>query len=147
MSGYSLRLTSFPAINQEDHNSYSTSNEVSSRSTASLQQHLSLRNISAKSTELFWVGDGCASAGTPHDGSFQYKSYEAGVRCCSNDGTTCSTPLSCDDNKMPYGDAVSKCTEDHRRLCSKDELLRDICCGTGGNCDAYEIWTSTFNSG
>ena len=95
----------------------------------------------------FWVDDGCTRAGKHHVGSFQYKSYEAGVRCCSNDGTTCETPLLCQDNKMTYGDAILKCSEDSRRLCSRDELLSKICCGTGGNCDSYKIWTSTSDSG
>ena len=30
------------------------------------------------------------------------------------------------------------------RLCNRDELLTDICCGTGGNCDNHLIWTSTY---
>ena len=96
---------------------------------------------------MFWVDDGCTRSGTPHDGSFQYKPYEAGVRCCSNDGATCSTPLSCDNTKMSYVDAESKCFDDNRRLCSKADILSDICCGTGGNCDSYEVWTSTTDSG
>ena len=103
----------------------------------------------------FWVEDGCASdTWGVHDGSFQDKSYEAGVRCCSNDGTTCSSPLTCYRNGiavttsfLSYEDAVSKCSEDNRRLCSKDELISGICCGTGGGCDGFEIWTSTSDSG
>ena len=97
--------------------------------------------------EKFWVDDGCASVGTSRDGSFQFKSYQAGVRCCSNDGTTCTTPLYCASNKMSYVDAVSKCSEASRRLCSRGELLSDICCGTGGYCDDHEVWTSTSDWG
>ena len=94
---------------------------------------------------MFWVDDGCPSGGTSHDGSFQDKSYEAGVRCCSNDGTDCDTFLDCNDNKMSYVDAESECSNENRRLCSKAEMLSGICCGTGGSCDSYEVWTSTAN--
>ena len=99
--------------------------------------------------ENFWVDDGCKGTGTSHDGSFHDQSYQAGVRCCSNDGSTCTTPedFSCkDDEMLSYGEAVSKCS-DNGRLCSKDELLSGICCGTGGGCDSYEVWTSTSESG
>jgi len=33
------------------------------------------------------------------------------------------------------------------RLCTKDELFTEICCGTGGQCDNYQVWTSTLKPG
>ena len=98
----------------------------------------------------YYVDDGCQSEGsTPDDmaGSFQSKdSYNAFIRCCSVDATECTTVSS--DCKEPtyattYDDAVSQCESQGLRLCTKDELLTDVCCGTGGSCDNYAIWTST----
>ena len=45
---------------------------------------------------------------------------------------------------MNYSDAEETCANNGMRLCTKDELLTDICCGTGGSCDNYLIWTSTY---
>ena len=45
---------------------------------------------------------------------------------------------------MTFDDAVAMCEGNNGRLCTKEELLSDICCGTGGSCDSYAVWTSTF---
>ena len=76
------------------------------------------------------------------DGSFKPYLYHAAVLCCSNDGAWCTAPLDCEIYKMSYDDAVSKCSEGGGRLCTKDELNSGVCCGRGGMCDDYEIWTS-----
>ena len=96
---------------------------------------------------MYWVDDGCVNSTTDIDGSFQPKSYQACLRCCSNNGKECVTPLECPADKMSYDHAVSKCAESDHRLCTKAELLSRVCCGTGGSCDSYEIWTSTQQSG
>ena len=44
---------------------------------------------------------------------------------------------------MTYDDAVSQCESENMRLCTKNELFTDVCCGTGGGCDKYAVWTST----
>ena len=99
--------------------------------------------------EEFWVDDGCIGHRTSEKnfhGSFHGRAYEAGVRCCAHDGSSCTTPLSCANNEMrSYDDAVSTCSGITRRLCSKDELLDGLCCGSGGDCDVHEVWTSTGN--
>ena len=52
---------------------------------------------------------------------------------------------------MTYAEAADKCAAEglreglRYRLCNKNELLEDICCGTGGQCDDYGVWTSTGN--
>ena len=80
-------------------------------------------------------------------GSFQSKdSYNAFIRCCSVDGTECTTvTANCKEPTYAttYDDAVSQCESQGLRLCTKNELLTDVCCGTGGGCDSYAIWTST----
>ena len=111
---------------------------------------------------MFYVDDGCHTEGgkTPQDdveGTYESIHFEAGVRCCASDGTSsCVTPGKCPEHKTTYYQAVSKCHSENARLCTKDELLkkefrngkmREICCGTGGNCDNHAVWTSTQGSG
>jgi hypothetical protein len=76
--------------------------------------------------------------GAYHDASEQ----AAGARCCNDDGTSCSTPGSC-PAQLTFAQASKLCTDEGKRLCTKSELLSDICCGTGGNCDSYAVWTSS----
>ena len=40
-----------------------------------------------------------------------------------------------------------KCREIGMRLCTKEELHNRICCGSGGDCDDYAVWTSTKATG
>ena len=96
------------------------------------------------------MDDGCHSESGVNDdfvGSFKSKSFKSGVRCCSNDRKSCITDISCDKEYMSYDNAVSHCTAIGRRLCTKNELLSDICCRTGGFCDNYAVWTSTSELG
>ena len=98
--------------------------------------------------DMYYVDDGCHSEGsTPDDivGFYQLSSSYAFVRCCSTDGTSCSTQSNCKDSNdlVTYADAEAECATNGQRLCTKDELLTDICCGTGGQCDSAEVWTST----
>ena len=78
-------------------------------------------------------------------GFYQGETLEAFVRCCSDDGTSCATVNDCkdSDNLMSYADAENECTAIGKRLCTKDELLTEVCCGAGGNCDSEVVWTST----
>ena len=48
---------------------------------------------------------------------------------------------------MSFGDATNKCEEMGFRLCTKHELLSELCCGAGGGCDDYLVWTSTLEPG
>ena len=101
------------------------------------------------SGNLYYVDDGCHSEKrTPDDVIGYYEdesSVAAYVRCCSDDGTTCDTFSNCNrgNQLVAYADAEQKCIDNGMRLCTKDELLSDICCGTGGNCDSRAVWTST----
>ena len=81
-------------------------------------------------------------------GSYQDQSANAGVRCCAMNGLTCVTPGDCrSENEnaiiVSYAEANSQCNAFGHRLCTKDEMNSGICCGTGGQCDYYPIWTST----
>jgi len=58
-------------------------------------------------------------------------------------GTTCDTFGTC-PGQSTYCDAVNECEAKNMRVCTKDELLSEICCNTGGNCDNHPVWTSTL---
>jgi len=110
--------------------------------------------------QKFYVDDGCQteSGKTGKDdakGEFISKSLQAGVRCCSMDGSQCATPGKCNTKKddpitVTYDEADVQCGAFNAttpwRLCTKDELLTDICCGTGGLCDNHAVWTSTYKA-
>ena len=48
---------------------------------------------------------------------------------------------------MPFDAASNNCEVMGLRLCTKDELLGELCCGTGGGCDDVLVWTSTLEPG
>ena len=99
----------------------------------------------------YYVDDGCHTEGsTPDDvvGFYQSESSTAFVRCCSTDAagsTDCDTVSNCKDSSdlVTFADAETECAAQGMRLCTKDELLSEICCGTGGQCDSAGVWTST----
>ena len=101
--------------------------------------------------EKFYVDDGCHSENDDVVGSYEPKSFRAGVRCCGEQyrhypfayHTVCITAIDCDSVEMSYDDAVLHCHALGRRLCTKTELLSGICCRTGGSCDNHAVWTST----
>ena len=81
-------------------------------------------------------------------GDFQRETSSAYVICCSEDsfdGSPCKTIGNCESEseKVSYAEAKSKCYYEGKRLCTKDELLSDICCKTAGKCDSYAVWIST----
>ena len=87
-------------------------------------------------------------------GTFQPNSFEAGIRCCSEDKNICENENApcCKTQKgacpgvATHSEAEETCVKMGMRLCTKDELLSEICCKTGGNCDSYSVWTSTCQS-
>jgi len=90
----------------------------------------------AKSDTEYYVDDGCHSEGTTADdvtGFFQSETSEAFVRCCSSDGSLCDTVNDCtnSNNLMNYANAEEECNAIGMRLCTKDELLTEVCCGSG----------------
>ena len=97
----------------------------------------------------YYVDDGCHSENhRPDDisGFYQSESSTAYVRCCSSDGSSCKTMSQCYNSTylVTYAKAKDECEANGMRLCTMDELLSDVCCGTGGRCDNYRIWTSTL---
>merc|ERR1712060_457133 len=92
---------------------------------------------------LYWVDDGCQTDTGGRDefkGVFQSVTSLAFVRCCSEgseDGTKCKTISNCKNKSemVNYAKAVSECQEWKMRLCTKDEIFKDVCCGNGNGCD------------
>ena len=103
-------------------------------------------------TSRFYVDDGCHTEGSnknnkdDYAATYELPSFKAGVRCCSTNGTTCDTFGTC-PGQSTYCDAVNECEAKNMRVCTKDELLSEICCNTGGNCDNHPVWTSTLEPG
>ena len=97
--------------------------------------------------EKFYIEDGCKRV-VYQTGELKMKSFQASVRCCSLDGSKCSTPQNCStSNLMDYNGAHALCASSGKRLCTKDELNTNMCCSTGGDCDRWLVWTSTRESG
>ena len=73
-------------------------------------------------------------------GTFQPNSFEAGIRCCSDDKNICENENApcCKTQKgacpgvATHSEAEETCLKMEMRLCTKDELLDEICCKTGG---------------
>ena len=107
--------------------------------------------------QRFYVDDGChsddADGGPPDDfpSSYEMKTFQAGVRCCNinSDGNLdCATVGDCPGTRT-YDQAVSDCQglSGYDRLCTKTELLSNACCGSGGQCNHFQVWTSTSLTG
>ena len=131
---------------------------VNLQSSQKLKNHYCLLcNLNKHLEQRYYVDDGCHSdPSIPDDfvGTYHPKSFNAGIRCCKDPAAStgdCITIDRCDDGTgiVPYDEAVSKCqaSSNHQRLCTKDELLSDICCGSGGQCDSHPVWTSTLETG
>ena len=97
-------------------------------------------------TEHLWGNKKKNKGGDDFPGTFEVDDFGAGVRCCSEDGTTCKTIGKC-PGTASHSEAQEKCEGKGMRLCTKDELLTEICCKTGGNCDNHQVWTSTPEPG
>ena len=98
----------------------------------------------------YFVDDGCNtekftknSPANDIKSSYQVKAYKAGVRCCNVKDDKCETIGKCPDDATTYDDAVKKCAAKGLMLCTKNQILRGVCCGARGGCDHYPVWTST----
>ena len=104
------------------------------------------------SDSRWYVDDGCHSeTRTTNDypGSYELDSFLAGVRCCSttDSSTTCTTIGKCPTDAVTHSEAETMCKDIGMELCTKYDLFTEVCCGTGGNCDSHQVWTSTKEIG
>lgn len=68
----------------------------------------------------------------------------ASVRCCSMDGSRCDTdhlPGGCQSGKT-HAEAVEICAANGERLCTEEEIVDRLCCGTGCGFDGHQVWVS-----
>ena len=97
-------------------------------------------------TEHLWGNKKKNKGGDDFPGTFEVDDFGAGVRCCSEDGSTCTTIGICPGGST-HSKAKETCEGQGMRLCTKDELLNEVCCKAGGNCDNHLVWTSTLEPG
>jgi len=101
-------------------------------------------------TPAFWVDDGCHKDHTPKD-DFQGMwetdfDQKYGVRCCTAD--VCKTKHKCTASKgKTIDEAIQLCASFNMELCTKEQILSEMCCGKGGQCDHSPVWTSTLSQG
>ena len=105
---------------------------------------------SLEETLKYYVLDGCkknANDFSPNfdPGYFANEEITAQVRCCNIDSSSCpSQSRSCaNEDPLSYLQAKAYCEGEGLRLCTKEEIEGKKCCGKGGQCDQYAIWTST----
>lgn len=63
---------------------------------------------------------------------------EAGVSCCSMNGTTCSRPCDVSRQLFTLTAAMSECALLGMRLCTPTEV--DVCCASGCGYDSMPVW-------
>lgn len=111
-----------------------------------------VENPQKADNEIFhYIADGCTTNGNSKEiiGHYETKNFRADTRCCSLDGQKCTTPTPhCGRSlsKQNFEEASSICKSKKQRLCTDQELLSGVCCGTGGRCDDHEVWTSTTST-
>ena len=71
-------------------------------------------------------------------------SQTSAVRCCSLDGGSCESKIP-DCSTLSFSKAQQKCSEFRMRLCTKEELSNNICCGTGCSFDLKLVWYTKGN--
>ena len=93
----------------------------------------------------YWVDDACHSEDDPPPddvvGSWRPEDELHGVRCCTN--SKCVWGHSCEKVGKTYQEAVQICADRKKKLCTKEQLLSDMCCGQAGDCDNNAVWTLT----
>jgi len=97
----------------------------------------------------YWVDDGCHTEHDRHPvdyvGAYLQGTQDgAFARCCAGDGSSCTSPQNCLKGQPgTYAAASAVCHGLGLRLCTKDELISEVCCDTGGLCDNSPVWTSS----
>jgi len=97
----------------------------------------------------YWVDDGCHTEHDRHPVDYvgaYLQGTQAGAfaRCCAGDGSSCTSPQNCLKGQPgTYAAASAVCHDLGLRLCTKNELISEVCCLTGGQCDNSPVWTSS----
>jgi len=107
------------------------------------------RSEAAQGLISVWGVDGCTrerdTKPIDHPAQELKLTRKAAVRCCQNGRgqlVCVSSFVGCHREKT-YAEAKAICEGKQLRLCSKDELESNVCCGTGCGFDNWLTWTST----
>eukprot|EP00121_Abeoforma_whisleri_P008809 Awhi_evm1s8091 len=94
-----------------------------------------------------YTADGCKRQQTYYDEQLENHDSLHAVRCCSVDGSSCTSKIAnqCYNGKS-YFEAYQLCEGIGLRLCSINELETNMCCSTGCNHDNRRVWTSDSQS-
>ena len=100
--------------------------------------------------EAHWTADGCPALAGKVEMELHPNDMKFAVRCCSDssDGNVeCSSIKYGSDECFPHEaswtDAAAQCSAHGARLCTKEELLKDVCCRSGCGMDGLAVWTSS----
>jgi len=100
--------------------------------------------------EAHWTADGCPALARKVEMELHPNDMKFAVRCCSDssDGNVeCSSIKYGSDECFPHEaswtDAAAQCSAHGARLCTKEELLKDVCCRSGCGMDGLAVWTSS----
>ena len=120
------------------------------------QPSLAARRLSE--TVWYQAVDGCSSDGTQSSTCSESSSLAA-IRCCNEAADSCFASVcsesvgswnflepisgSFDGTAVTYQQAAGECEARGKRLCTADELGRQVCCGTGCGYDASLVWSGT----
>ena len=94
--------------------------------------------------DLHNVTNGCVSK-FPRDVTLQSADEEHSVRCCNEVGDTCTSPEPC-QLASTYREAILTCYDLGLRLCSRNEMVSNMCCGTGCQINQKTTWLADDTS-
>ena len=96
----------------------------------------------------YFVASACPTANDLNEGQYIPPSTKAGVMCCKQPlGSGCVSEGNCNVNAKTLQGAIFTCFIHGLRLCTRSELLSNICCGLNVHCDKVPVWSSTEEGG
>lgn len=96
----------------------------------------------------YFVASACPTANDLNEGQYVPASTKVGVMCCKQPfGSGCVSEGNCNVNAKTLQGAIFTCFIHGLRLCTRSELLSNICCGLNVHCDKVPVWSSTEEGG
>ena len=96
----------------------------------------------------YFVASACPTANDLNAGQYIPPTTKAGVMCCKEQfGSGCVSEGNCNVNAKTLQGAIFTCFIHGLRLCTRSELLSNICCGLNVHCDKVPVWSSTEEGG
>jgi hypothetical protein len=93
---------------------------------------------------FYWAEDVCAKWSKQRRGKFEAKEAKHSLVCCTLDGLGCvGKPGDQCIEASTWDQANKTCADLGHRLCTKQEILREVCCFNPCGYDGNYAWTST----